>query len=133
MKALGKRTKILLAITAAVVVIVVLTLAIFQPPLDQLFGTAVQVTMARITPADPTITYPGMQTQLTVNYTNCTWSSSDSSVVTLSPTTGKSTTANGAGPGQATVTVRCVVRVGKGTTTLVDTTTVKVGRYPFGQ
>jgi hypothetical protein len=131
MKNLSKRTKTLLAIIGAVIVIVVIALVIIQPSVDDLFGTGIAT--VSITPANPTITYPGMQVQLTANYSSCTWSISDSKVLVIRSSTGHTATVEGAGPGKATVNVQCEVKVTGGTRTLPGITTVTVGSYPFGQ
>jgi hypothetical protein len=132
MKALSKRTKILAAIIGGVIVVVAIVLVLFQPSLDALLGTAVSVKTVSITPANPTITYPGLQVQLTSNYNNCTWSVSDAKVLVIRSTSGYNATIEGAGPGKADVIATCTTRIGNGTTTLSGKTNVTVGSYPFG-
>ncbi len=132
MKTLSKRAKILSAIGAGVIVVVALVLVVFQPSLDTLFGTSVTVQMVSITPVNPTINYPGLQVQMTSNYSNCTWSVSDSKVLVIRSTSGYNATIEGAGPGKADVIAKCTTRVGNGTTTLIGKTNVTVGSYPFG-
>jgi hypothetical protein len=132
MKNLNKSSKTILAVVAAVVVIGVLVLVVFQPPVNELFGTGVTVTAVKITPADPTINYPGLQVNLTANYSTCTWSVSDATLVIRS-SSGSSALIEGGKAGKATVTASCLARVGNGQTKVMGTTSVKVGSYPFGQ
>ncbi len=108
MKNLNKRTKMILAIVGVVVVVVLVGLFILQPPIDQLFGATVQLT---ITPANASIAQ-GATIKFNVNSTvnsaeGCVWYSSNPNVATLVAYDIGSGKFQGVGTGTATIQVKC--------------------------
>ncbi len=105
MKKMSKRTQVLLAITAVVVVVVVAVVVFFQASGDDLFGTVISIT---ISPSSSTIIV-GHSVTLSSGtaLSNCSWSSSNTSVASITSSSTKSATVLGKGVGQVTITETC--------------------------
>jgi hypothetical protein len=111
MKNLNKRTKILMAIAGGVVVVGVLVIAIFQPPLNELFGTS----QVQLIPYTSTISIGQTIALQMPGGANCNWSNGDQRISFVNNVkTGTSVTVKGASSGQAQVIATCGSIVGVG-------------------
>lgn len=106
MKNLSKRTKMLLAIAGVVIVVIVAGLVLLGPGDEALFGG----TVIHISPQNPTINVD-QNIDMSINSVlNCTWSSTDESVIQLwnwHPDYSRKIQVLGLKPGYATVKANC--------------------------
>ncbi len=115
MKTLSRRTKILLAIIAGVIVIAVIAIAVFQPPTDALFGA----TTVQITPYAPTINQGQTAALQMTNGVNCVWSKSNNNIEFVNNvTTGTNVSVRGVWAGTTNVVANCVGLKGIGVVTI---------------
>ncbi len=105
MKTLNNRTKLLVAIAALVVVVVVAGVVYFQVSGDNLFGTVISISIS----PSKTTTWAGQSVALSsgTSLSNCSWSSSNTSVASISSSSTKSATVLAKAVGTATITEKC--------------------------
>jgi hypothetical protein len=103
--------------------------------IERLVRDEQKVPVPKITPANPTFRYPGQQVTLTANYSTCTWSVSNIALIIRS-STGSSVTVENTGPAwsmtSSTVTAKCPVWIGNGSTTLQASVTIPIWHYAGG-
>lgn len=133
MKKLNRRSRILIAVGALVVVAVLGGLVLFEPGGVDLFGG----TVIHISPENPTINVDQLLDMSINSVGNCTWSSSNPNVVDIYYwflDTSRKATVIGKAPGQATIKANCwmnrytTVTVRKPPVVTPGSATIKVGQ-----
>jgi hypothetical protein len=119
MKNLNKRMQVLTALAAGVVVVGVLVFAIFQPPLNEMFGTS----QMQLVPYTSTIAIGQTVALQMPGGVNCNWSNGDQRVSFVNNVkTGTNVTVKGASAGQAQVIAICVGKTAVGLVNVLAST-----------